>query len=95
MEISVYRVAQEALQNAGVHAQASSASVTLSYTPEAFQLSVCDDGVGFEPEKALGQREGGLGVLGMHERAQHLGGALTISSKPGQGTRVVLDLPRA
>ncbi|HEV2237884.1 MAG TPA: GAF domain-containing sensor histidine kinase, partial [Ktedonobacterales bacterium] len=94
-EIGIYRVAQEALQNASVHAHAATANVTLTYTPEAFQLSVCDDGVGFEPEDVMGQREGGLGVLGMHERAQHLGGALTVSSKPGSGTRVVLDLPAA
>lgn len=94
-EIGIYRVAQEALQNACVHAHASTTNVTLTYTPKAFQLSVCDDGVGFEPEEAIGQREGCLGVLGMHERAQHLGGALTISSKPGRGTRVLLDLPTA
>jgi signal transduction histidine kinase len=94
-EIGIYRVAQEALQNASVHAHASTTTITLTYTPEAFQLSVCDDGVGFEPEEVIGLREGGLGVLGMHERAQHLGGALTVSSKPGRGTRVMLDLPIA
>lgn len=93
MEIGAYRVAQEALQNASIHAHASEARVTLTYTPEAFQLSVCDDGVGFEPEEALGRREGGLGLLGMRERAQRLGGALIIDSKPGRGTRVTLDLP--
>ncbi len=95
MEIGIYRVTQEALQNASIHAQATATKVTLRYTPDAFRLSVCDDGVGFEPEQILGQREGCLGVLGMYERAQHLGGALTISSKPGQGTEVVLDLPTA
>ena len=95
MEIGIYRVTQEALQNASIHAQASSTKVTLSYMPDAFQLSVRDDGVGFEPEHVLGQREGCLGVLGMHERAQHLGGALAIGSKAGQGTEVVLDLPIA
>jgi signal transduction histidine kinase len=95
MEIGIYRVAQEALQNASVHAKASKAHVTLTYAAEAFQLSVSDDGVGFEPEHGIGQRDGRLGVLGMHERAQHLGGVLTIYSKPGRGTRVVLHLPTA
>ncbi len=95
MEIGIYRVTQEALQNASIHAQATSTRVTLTYTPDAFQLSVRDDGVGFELDQVLAQREGCLGVLGMHERAQHLGGTLTIRSAPGQGTEVVLDLPTA
>jgi len=95
MEIGIYRVTQEALQNASIHAQATSTRVTLTYAPDAFRLSVRDDGVGFEPERVLALREGCLGVLGMHERAQHLGGTLAIKSAPGQGTEVVLDLPRA
>ncbi|HEV8192921.1 MAG TPA: ATP-binding protein, partial [Ktedonobacterales bacterium] len=78
-----------------IHAEATSTKVTLTYTTETFRLNVCDDGVGFEPELVLTQREGCLGVLGMHERAQHLGGTLTIKSMPGQGTEVVLDLPTA
>jgi signal transduction histidine kinase len=93
VEIGIYRVAQEALQNASIHAQASRTRVTLTYTPAALQLSVFDDGVGFEPEHMLAQREGCLGILGMYERAQHLGGTLAIRSGSGQGTEVVLDLP--
>jgi signal transduction histidine kinase len=94
VETAIYRVAQEALQNIAKHASARSVTVRLSVTEESVLLEVIDDGVGFDPQRA-GPREGpgGYGLTGMAERAELLGGQLTIDSRPGEGTRLQLSLP--
>ena len=88
---ALYRIAQEALHNAVRHAQAQSAHVRLVCYPEAVMLAVADDGVGFDP---AGDFDGHLGLRSMRERATRLGGRLTIDSRPGQGTRIEVHLPR-
>ncbi len=84
----IYRLVQEALSNAAHHASARSAHVTARQTAEKITVVVKDDGVGFDP-----QRTRGMGILGMHERVQRLGGKLTIESQPGQGTLLTAELP--
>lgn len=94
-ELALYRITQEALSNAGRHAGAKNVSVSIRYTPESTVLEVVDDGVGFHVPKSPAEFAPGghFGLLGLHERAELIGARLSISSTPGQGTRVLLDLP--
>lgn len=94
-ELSLLRVAQEALANASHHGQASRAWVTLGWTgeesmPTAIVLRVRDDGVGFDQS---GDRGGGWGLKNMLRRADQMGATLEIQSQPGQGTTVELCVP--
>lgn len=86
-EVTVYRVAQEALSNAVRHASASAIEVTLTIAQGVLTLAVCDDGCGFDPDARKAMP---LGLAGMEERALALGGRLEIRSAPGEGTTVVL-----
>ncbi|HEX6540181.1 MAG TPA: PAS domain S-box protein [Ktedonobacterales bacterium] len=85
-----YRIAQEALHNAVKHAQASRLDLTFETTSEAATLTVADDGTGFDPD---GNFPGHLGLRSMRERITRLGGNLSITSAPGQGTTVQATLP--
>ena len=94
VEVALLRAAQEALANARRHAGASHVTLTLTYFDDAVNLDVVDDGRGFEPEAVgPGGPGGGFGLRGMRERAQHLGGQLTVESAPGEGTAVTIALP--
>jgi signal transduction histidine kinase len=86
----VYRVVQEALNNCAQHAQASAVQVRVLHQAGQIVVTVQDDGSGFDP-----QRVRGLGLLGMEERARHLGGAFQIDSRPGRGTLLSVTLPLA
>ena len=90
VEEGLYRVAQEALNNALKHARATAVTVTVRADGARAELTVADDGRGFDP--AAVHDRGGLGLVGMRERAERLGGALTIASAPDSGTRVSLRL---
>ena len=92
VEQCVYRIAQEAIENAAHHANANAVEVQFTLSDEEINLSIIDDGVGFEPEKV--KENGHYGLAGMRERAQVAGGDLTIRSKPNQGTRIELALKR-
>jgi signal transduction histidine kinase len=85
----LFRISQEAVINAGRHADASTVAVTLRREPGAVELRVADDGAGFE---GAGPRPGHLGVAGMRERAELLGGRLDISSS-ADGTVVTAYVP--
>ncbi|MGH9035452.1 MAG: histidine kinase, partial [Acidimicrobiia bacterium] len=89
-ETTVYRVVQEALTNLGRHAVASTCSVVLVRGPSHVRVVVEDDGVGFDPSASPAR---GLGLRGMVERATLVGGSLNITSSPGDGTAVVLEVP--
>lgn len=94
LELVIYRIVQEALTNVAKHAQARHATVTLARTDDAVLLTVEDDGVGIPAVERTGIREGvGLGLFGMAERAQLVGGTFTIEVRPGGGTRVSAWLP--
>jgi signal transduction histidine kinase len=93
--INIYRMAQEAVTNAIRHGNASRISVSLLDLPERILLTVEDDGVGFrtDGERTLGDVRG-LGLVGMRERANIVGGNLLLNSAPGAGTRVEFFLPK-
>lgn len=92
VEGGLYRIAQEALNNALRHAQARNITVSLRRNAEAVVMEVSDDGIGFDPSSA--QEKGGLGLCGMAERAACLGGDLTVESQPGKGTSVRVEVHR-
>jgi signal transduction histidine kinase len=87
----VYRVVQEALTNVVRHAGASCASVAVTVSAGRLRALVEDDGVGFDPTRLVG--DGHLGLQGMRERAELVGGAVRVLSTPGSGTTVVLEVP--
>ncbi|HEV7377339.1 MAG TPA: CheR family methyltransferase [Pyrinomonadaceae bacterium] len=91
-EISLYRIAQEALNNTYKHAQAKRVDVLLERRDHHVVLIVEDDGTGFDLEVATDAQEG-LGLLGMRERAALIGGTLEIESTQGEGTTVFARVP--
>jgi signal transduction histidine kinase len=92
VQVALYRIAQEALNNITKHAGASQAALKLQFSPQAVRLSVQDDGRGFDltdaPLNSLG-----LGI--MRERAEKIGAQLTINSRIGEGTIVIVHTPVA
>lgn len=88
----LYRIAQEALRNAARHAGANAVRVTLAARDGGAELTVADDGEGFDPAEAE-RRRPGMGLFTMRERIALVDGRLTIDSAPGKGTRVVAWAP--
>jgi signal transduction histidine kinase len=89
LEATIYRTVQEALNNVLKHADASSAVVRVSTGDGSVEVSVADDGRGFDPER----QPSGLGLLGMRERVVLAGGRLTVSTTLGAGTEISARLP--
>jgi two-component system NarL family sensor kinase len=89
LEAGLYRVAQEALTNAARHAQARHIRLVLVTQPGEVQLTIEDDGRGFEVGQIPKDR---YGLIGLNERTRLLGGALDLQSSPGEGTRVVVTV---
>ena len=87
----LYRIAQEALNNALKHAKANQIFLNLSGTLSKVTLEIMDDGLGFKPDEAV--EGGGLGLDGIIERAEILRGQLTIDSSPGRGTTIRIEVP--
>jgi signal transduction histidine kinase/ligand-binding sensor domain-containing protein len=94
-ERNIFRIGQEALTNALKHAQSGQVEMTLSFEPDRVELRVRDHGRGFDPLALAERTHDGFGLTSMRERAQQIGGKVTISSRPGDGTEVVLDVPLA
>jgi signal transduction histidine kinase len=92
-ETALFRIAQEALGNAVQHSRAARVSVLLERREGRVVVVVEDDGVGFDPILAL--HSGRLGLLGMRERAEMLGGSLVVESSEGKGTTIVAEVPDA
>ena len=92
VETALYRIAQEALTNAIRHARASRISVLLQRRARGAVLVVSDDGVGFCPEEVAAK--GRLGLIGMRERAEAVGGWVAIKTGPGEGTTVTVEVSR-
>ena len=84
----IYRIVQESLHNCAQHAEATTVRVTVRQQPDSIRLTIQDDGKGFRPEQ-----ERGMGLLGIEERAAHLGGAVFIESRPGNGATISVTLP--
>ena len=91
VRLAVYRIVQEALHNALRHAAADEAVVSLDTSDGLLRVTVGDNGAGFDPDHPA--RPAALGLLGMRERATAIGATLTVSSRPGDGTRVVIERP--
>ncbi|BDY29991.1 MULTISPECIES: GAF domain-containing sensor histidine kinase [Mycolicibacterium] len=95
IELALYRIAQECLQNVVKHAEAGRARLTFAVDDNVARLEIVDDGKGFDTfEHPLGSDEmGGYGLLSMAERAEIVGGRLNIRSRPGSGTAVTATIP--
>jgi signal transduction histidine kinase/ligand-binding sensor domain-containing protein len=93
MEQNLLRIAQEAVANVLKHAAASKIWIRLHMEARRLCLRVEDDGRGFEQQEAFSTAGGHFGLLGMRERAERLGGALNLSSHPGDGTQVEVTVP--
>ncbi len=93
-ETVLFRVTQEALANVARHAHASQVRLTLSQDNGCVRLEVSDNGIGFDPTAPPRHAPGsGLGLVGVRERVALVGGRCTVDSAPGQGTRIVVELP--
>ena len=88
---AIYRIAQEALRNVSKHAGKTHVKVVLAGEEGCLQLKVMDFGIGFDQEMETATR--GLGMISMQERARMAGGKLTVTSKLGEGTTVLVDVP--
>lgn len=94
LETSLYRVVQESLTNIAKHASASQVEIRLSYEGGVVSGSVRDNGVGFDMEEVLARKgTRGLGLLGIGERVESVGGTVSIHSQPGIGTEVIINIP--
>lgn len=89
----VLRIAQEGVSNALKHARAKSIALGLRVEPKRLNLTVADDGCGFEPDGMFASDNGNFGLMGMRERAERLGGEFTLESSPGSGTRLNVAVP--
>lgn len=89
--LCIYRIAQEALGNAGKHSKANKVKVRLTRTDSRVCLSVSDDGVGFASNRPA--ESGGLGLINMRERVRQLHGTLELESEPGCGTTIRAEVP--
>jgi two-component system sensor histidine kinase DegS len=94
-ELILFRIVQEALRNIAKHAQASKAEVKVKFEKQKVRVTISDDGVGFQLPESLGEllHSGKLGLAGMQERVQLLGGNLKLKSKEGKGTTIVATAP--
>jgi len=89
----LFRIAQEALRNAVRHARAERIVVSLATDAECLELSVSDDGRGFDPQALAAGERRSFGLIGLRERVRLLDGSLDIESGPGQGTQVKIRIP--
>ena len=91
VEVCVYRIVQEALSNVATHSGATACTVSLSAGVDKLHLVIEDNGHGFAPQDQPASR--GLGLIGMRERAQALGGTFAITNRTGGGTHIAVTLP--
>ncbi len=92
-ESGIYRIAQEGINNMFKHSGCRRGEVSLSLEGGRLMLSVRDDGAGFDPDEVMAEPGGALGLAGMRERAEYMGGELRVESSPGKGTSITLGVP--
>jgi len=92
IEDNLLRICEEAVTNAVKHARPAQVEVSLEFASDELRLRVRDDGRGFNPQGPDGAKAGHLGLLGIRERTKSLGGKLSLSSQPGQGTELVVTV---
>ncbi len=95
VELTLFRIAQEALSNVRKHSQASAVELTVDFSGGDIAMIVADNGKGFELPRSTSDlaASGKLGVMGMQERARLLGGTLTVQSEPDAGTSIIVTVP--
>jgi PAS domain S-box-containing protein len=95
LDIALYRIAQGALSNVAKHAAATNVDILMTRNDHTVVLSVEDDGRGFDMASLHQRRDiySGLGLIGMRERSEILGGSFAIASKPEHGTRIQVQIP--
>ena len=94
VQTALFRIAQEALTNTARHSRASKARVALAENNGHVQLTISDDGVGFDAASLLNGSSGmALGLRGMQERARVINSYLQINATPGSGTQIVVEVP--
>src|SRR5262249_22829607 len=94
VEISIYRIAQESLNNVVKHARASTARLKVGKEAGLVRMSLEDNGVGFDYEALMNRAPSGFGLANLRERVRLLGGTLKIETSSGNGTRVTVEIPR-
>ncbi len=87
VQVAIYRICQEALNNVAKHAKASLVEINLKHDGSAIDLSIHDNGQGFDPEQIT---SGHYGLSMMRERAEEVGAQLSVTSQPGQGTKLTI-----
>jgi two-component system nitrate/nitrite sensor histidine kinase NarX len=85
VQVALYRITQEALNNVAKHAGSSQAEVSLRFQPKQVELAICDDGCGFDP-RCISSEHLGLGI--MYERAAAINATMKLTSSPGRGARI-------
>lgn len=93
IEVTLYRLIQEAVNNARKHAHAATVNVRLEYHPDRVAATVDDDGLGFDVDQAANREGDHFGLMGIRERVNLLEGTLDISSRRGQGTHIAFSFP--
>jgi two-component system sensor histidine kinase DegS len=92
-EVAAFRISQEVLNNIEAHAHAKQVTVRVRFGPRDLCVEIADDGKGFDVADITQEARTHLGLIGMSERAESVGGTVEVSSRVGQGTRVILTLP--
>jgi signal transduction histidine kinase len=92
-ETAIYRIVQEALNNVAAHAQAQKVQIEVEFLPGQFRVTIQDDGIGFDYASVLAKAPGRMGLIGIRERAQSIGGQIEVRSVPNQGTGLTLEVP--
>ena len=93
VEVGIFRIVQEALNNINKHAHATAIWVRIEFDADALLVLVRDDGAGFLPEEAMNRQGDHFGLLSMRERVELLQGAWHLESAPGKGTKILLKVP--
>jgi signal transduction histidine kinase len=93
IESCTYRIIQEAVTNVAKHADASLCRVEIKRMTDTLRIAVEDDGKGFDQAAEASRSSRGLGLVGVRERVVRLGGTLRLETRPGSGTRLLVDLP--
>jgi len=92
IELHLFRIVQECLNNIRKHAKANNARIILTKSEKGIRMEICDDGIGFDPSLITSNGKGSFGLVNMHERALEVGAQITINSNIGKGTCIEIDL---
>jgi signal transduction histidine kinase len=93
VEVTLFRIAQEAINNIARHAMAERATIRLFFSDALVRMAVADDGRGFDVDRALASAGSSVGLIGLQERTRLLNGRMDIRSEPGRGTQLTVEVP--